>query len=51
MQSNLHNTIIDLIALLENKETKYNYSFEEIEAKIIIKNILYTLHELRRLTK
>lgn len=43
--------IVDLIIMLEDEESKYKNSFEDISTKIMLKNILHKLHEIRYLVK
>lgn len=37
--------------MLEDEESKYKNSFEDISTKIMLKNILHKLHEIRYLVK
>lgn len=47
----IYNKIVDLITILEEEKSRCKDSFEDISTKIMLKNILDRLHELRLLAK
>ncbi|WP_187385895.1 hypothetical protein [Aliarcobacter cryaerophilus] len=51
MREDIYRKIIELITVLEEEQSKYGNSFEDISTKIMLKSILDRLHELRQIAK